>query len=304
MTCRCKKARQAAETVAEEVLEQGSHTLSEVINYVAPRARHAGQHAVEVVVPVFEDARGRLVPAFADARERIVPLVSEVVDRVPPAVHQAYDSVSEKVAHEVYPKLHELWDQANENPTVAEASRRGRSAVAALRGDIAVPEPAPVVVRRNRGLVGKIFAAVGLAALVGAIFVAVRAILGNSDDGWSPQEPMRPATDDAEWGTSPFETEPDVDTSAAATVAQAEQEMVAEGGAVDDGLGHAARAEQNYGEGAYVGAEPPEGFAIKGNERSMKYHTPEAAGYDRTNADVWFASEAAAQAAGFTRALR
>ena len=71
------------------------------------------------------------------------------------------------------------------------------------------------------------------------------------------------------------------------------------------GAGESAqRAEQGYGEGAYVGSEPPEGFIIKGNERSMKYHTPEAAGYDRTNADVWFNSEEAALAAGFIRALR
>jgi hypothetical protein len=36
----------------------------------------------------------------------------------------------------------------------------------------------------------------------------------------------------------------------------------------------------------------------------MKYHVPDAAGYDRTNAEVWFNSEAAAEAAGFTRAQR
>lgn len=56
------------------------------------------------------------------------------------------------------------------------------------------------------------------------------------------------------------------------------------------------------GEGAYVGSEPPEGFFIKGNERSMKYHTPESGGYSATSPEVWFNSEAAAEAAGFTRA--
>jgi hypothetical protein len=58
------------------------------------------------------------------------------------------------------------------------------------------------------------------------------------------------------------------------------------------------------GEGVYVGDEPPEGFAIKGNERSMKYHVPESAGYGRTVAEVWFNSEEAAQQAGFVRAQR
>jgi hypothetical protein len=58
------------------------------------------------------------------------------------------------------------------------------------------------------------------------------------------------------------------------------------------------------GEGVYIGTEPPEGFTIKGNERSMKYHVPESAGYGRTVAEVWFNSEEAAQQAGFIRAQR
>jgi len=59
-----------------------------------------------------------------------------------------------------------------------------------------------------------------------------------------------------------------------------------------------------FGEGSFVGTEPPEGYTIKGNDRSMKYHVPESGGYERTIADVWFNSEDAAQAAGFTRAQR
>ena len=74
-------------------------------------------------------------------------------------------------------------------------------------------------------------------------------------------------------------------------------------------LGEAAAAPEaaksKYeGEGVYIGSEPPEGFTIKGNERSMKYHVPESAGYGRTVAEVWFNSEEAAQQAGFVRAQR
>jgi hypothetical protein len=58
------------------------------------------------------------------------------------------------------------------------------------------------------------------------------------------------------------------------------------------------------GEGVYVGSDPPEGYNIKGNERSRKYHLPESGGYGRTTAEVWFNSEEAAQAAGFVRAQR
>jgi large subunit ribosomal protein L4 len=43
----------------------------------------------------------------------------------------------------------------------------------------------------------------------------------------------------------------------------------------------------------------PEGFTVKGNKGSMKYHTTESQWYDRTVAEVWFRSAAAAEAAGF-----
>ena len=59
-----------------------------------------------------------------------------------------------------------------------------------------------------------------------------------------------------------------------------------------------------YGPGSYValaGDVQPEGFPIKGNANSMLYHTPDSAFYDRTNAEVWFATEADAEAAGFSK---
>ncbi|WP_329003442.1 50S ribosomal protein L17 [Kribbella sp. NBC_00709] len=46
----------------------------------------------------------------------------------------------------------------------------------------------------------------------------------------------------------------------------------------------------------------PEGFTIKGNENSMKYHTTESPWYDQTVAEVWFKTEADAEAAGFAKA--
>jgi len=57
-----------------------------------------------------------------------------------------------------------------------------------------------------------------------------------------------------------------------------------------------------YGDGSYRGDNPPEGFDIKGNEDSMKFHTPESPWYSRTVAEVWFNSVAAAEAAGFVSA--
>ena len=63
-------------------------------------------------------------------------------------------------------------------------------------------------------------------------------------------------------------------------------------------------AENPYGDGAFVGSEPPEGYTIKGNERSKKHHLEGSGGYERTIAEVWCNSEDAAQAAGFTKAQR
>jgi large subunit ribosomal protein L17 len=58
-----------------------------------------------------------------------------------------------------------------------------------------------------------------------------------------------------------------------------------------------------YGEGSHAPlddpATAPDGYPVKGNADSMKFHTPESPYYDRTVAEVWFASAEAAEAAGF-----
>jgi large subunit ribosomal protein L17 len=58
-----------------------------------------------------------------------------------------------------------------------------------------------------------------------------------------------------------------------------------------------------YGEGSHGPLEDPatvpDGYPVKGNADSMKFHTPESPYYDRTVAEVWFASAEAAEAAGF-----
>ncbi len=48
--------------------------------------------------------------------------------------------------------------------------------------------------------------------------------------------------------------------------------------------------------------EAPEGYSIKGNTSSMKYHPPESRWYEQTIAEVWFATTDDAERAGFTRA--
>jgi len=63
-------------------------------------------------------------------------------------------------------------------------------------------------------------------------------------------------------------------------------------------------------EGPYgpMSAEPlddgsaPDGFEIKGNNDSMKYHQPDGRWYEKTVAEVYFATAEAAEDAGFTEA--
>ena len=48
--------------------------------------------------------------------------------------------------------------------------------------------------------------------------------------------------------------------------------------------------------------QAPEGFPIKGNEDSKKFHEPDGQWFSQTVAEVWFDSVESAEAAGFTRA--
>jgi len=63
-------------------------------------------------------------------------------------------------------------------------------------------------------------------------------------------------------------------------------------GATDGGYGADSAAPLEDG-------SAPEGFTVKGNKDSMKYHTTESQWYDQTIAEVWFTTAEAAEAAGF-----
>ncbi|WP_426996574.1 50S ribosomal protein L17 [Pseudarthrobacter sp. N5] len=70
-----------------------------------------------------------------------------------------------------------------------------------------------------------------------------------------------------------------------------------------------APAEAEAAEAKYAGSKPatddnvaPEGFEVKGNEDSMKFHVPGSRWYDATVAEVWFDSAESAEAAGFAPA--
>lgn len=61
-----------------------------------------------------------------------------------------------------------------------------------------------------------------------------------------------------------------------------------------------------YGDGSHalIDGDPdvmPDGFPIKGNADSKLYHNEDSPFYGRTKAEVWFASDEAAEAAGFSK---
>lgn len=92
----------------------------------------------------------------------------------------------------------------------------------------------------------------------------------------------------------------------ATTTAPAESEVEQTPESTDDVV-EATEATEG-GAGTYPGshapledaAEAPEGFPVKGNEDSKKFHTPESPSYAETVAEVWFDSAESAEAAGFT----
>ena len=96
---------------------------------------------------------------------------------------------------------------------------------------------------------------------------------------------------------------PAADTADEATADEATADEATETSEVADAT--ADTAEAPYGEGSHAPledpAQAPEGFEIKGNADSKLYHVPGSSHYDRTVPEVWFASEEAAEAAGFAK---
>jgi large subunit ribosomal protein L17 len=114
----------------------------------------------------------------------------------------------------------------------------------------------------------------------------------------SAAAPAAPAAPEATEASEPVEESP-----AEELVGDTEErdESVSEEQAPSDDTVEEEAEGTSYGEGSFRGTEPPTGYDIKGNENSMKYHTPESPYYDQTIAEVWFDSEQAAEAAGFEK---
>jgi len=264
---------------------------TKAVTVISPLARSARgavspyAHSVaHRVGPYADRATGRLAPLAATAHgavDRVGPVVTDAYGRVVPAVIDAYGRVvpawelgRERVSEAVVPRVTGAVGAVTTSPVAVEAVRRSRATVAAARGELSLPEPP-----RSRNYTWVTRAAVG-AAIAGVVAVlAKRALGGSKESGWQaarPSAPYRPPTQAPATG----------------------DEAGGDSGAADTADDTGSR----YGEGAYVGNEPPDGYVIKGNENSGKYHVPDGSGYHSTKAEVWFNSEEAAKLAGFVRA--
>jgi hypothetical protein len=301
------------------------------------QAVEAGQQAAGKVGPLAATAKQRGAEAAQSAVGAIGPKIDDALGRVAPAVEAARGKVND----DYLPRINDVLSSAAETPALVEATKRSRAAMAAARGELSLPEPkVEIVPQRSKSTswLPKVALVAGVAGLVAFL---VKKLLGDKDADWqaarptTPYAPSRPAsaqpkatvdstTDntastsasgtpapnateaaasaDAQWGESAHVLADEGDVAAVDN--SATSGVTTETGQLDwdAALKQGPTTSTYEGEGVYVGAEPPQGFVVKGNERSMKYHTPESSGYSSTTAEVWFNSEEAAQQAGFSRA--
>ena len=242
---------------------------------VRAQVGEAAAQAKERIVPLAIDAKDHIVPLALDARDRLVPLAEAAVEKARPLALDAKDRLvplAEVAINKARPVLGQARDKVAE-VVETDVVPRLVDLREADKADEIVPVAAAVVATPKKRR-HPILKTIGLTLLVAIAGVIVKLLLEARDDGWDLQ--------DDEFD----ELEPDPTDESAEPAAPAGGEPA------------------EYGEGSYRGDNPPAGFSIKGNERSMKFHVPTALGYERTVTDLWFNSPEAAEQAGFTRALR
>ncbi len=295
-------AAAAAGPLAHQAYEKAAPLAHEAYEKTAPLAAQA-VHAIAAYAQAVAD---RAAPLTEAATVNIAPVLAggaaaahQAVDRVGPAL----ENVRERVSDQLLPGVGTALTTAATSPLAVEAVRRGRATVAAARGELTLPE------EKEGGSWVKRVAVV--AALAGVAVVVVRKLLaGGQDSGWQAARPSTPsptpasttpATNTPATVSAPEPTAPADDTVEVSAADDAVEVRDGEHGETMEAVG-SEPGPSSYGEGSYTGTEPPEGFVIKGNENSMKYHLPGGGGYDQTIAEVWFDSEEAAERAGFVRA--
>lgn len=298
-----RELKKAAAEAAAATTEAGQHVLDEGI----ARAGEILGEAQKVASGLISEARDRAVPAAKDAGVRAADFASQRLDSWEPHIRDALDKVApaveaakDKVSDDLLPRLQTALHDIAEHPAVAEAAKRGEAAAQALKGELE-----PVKKKSKLKTFGKV---VAIGAIVAGAVAAIRHFLTPKDDGWTAHEPSKAYVNNNDTFATAARLREETPARSTAEDAPTDGSPTDVAEVADDATTAEApvteTAENPYGEGAFVGENPPEGFAIKGNERSKKYHLAGSGGYERTIAEVWFSSEEAAQAAGFTKAQR
>jgi hypothetical protein len=294
-------------------LSKGQAALLQAVDRLGPlaeQARDLAAKAGEYVAPLAEDATQRLLPAWEDAQrlasealERVQPALDDALARLRPVVKKAKKSVDTQVL----PKLSQTLAGVSELPLGDKAALAVAKAEASVNKAIAQAEKAQVKRAKRRVVVKRLAVLTLVGAAVGAVAVVLKKLLAPPSDGWVQHTPpdayiahpiKQPSEDFVPAAESMDVPEGEEDLTAEDVAAQAVAESSAQAQAAVDGQG------DDYGEGSYVGDNPPEGYTIKGNASSKKYHLPGQSAYDRCIAEVWFNSAEAAERAGFTAAKR
>ena len=286
MTMHTDDILETAADKARSVAEHGTAVWDDAVEKITPLIDAAAKKVAPVADNAWEaakDATRKAAALAADGVERIQPSVNSALDKVAPAVDRAQKAVQE----DLLPKLIDVLHDAAATPAgheareiLAQLDERADASVAALNTELAT------VKKSSTGK--KVAIVVVIGAVVSAIALAIKTFLGSREDwaAYEPDEPYVYPDDDYEIDEVLIEEDEPSEPETSETPEVPTEES------------------QPFGEGSYAGPNPPEGYTIKGNERSMKYHMPDAAGYARTTAEVWFNSEEAAQAAGFVRSQR
>jgi vacuolar-type H+-ATPase subunit H len=94
--------------------------------------------ARDKAAPLLADARDKAAPLLADAREKAAPLVADARDKAGPALSDAKD----RLTTEVLPVITAAIAAASEatEDVRGETKKRGKAAVAALKGEVEAPK--------------------------------------------------------------------------------------------------------------------------------------------------------------------
>lgn len=327
-------AAEQAATILNEAKDKFGPLLDQSKDKFAPLL----DQGMEKLAPFATEARTRGTALANEARHRGTEYAHQAAVAMAPALAAAKGAAKHRY-EEYLPKVTDALEHLANNSNAQEAQYRSVAALKALRGDLQLSKSdrkklhkeslaqiqalndAATPKRKKKGVLLKL---VLFAALGGVAYVVWKKFFAPQETAWqthtsaatpAPSAPRQTVTF-SESATKPAAESPAEPTPEPAAETPAEPASEApepaapaaaepEAAAVDaDATVARASLEPKYGEGSYVGAEPPEGYIIKGNERSMKYHVPGAGGYERTIAEVWFNSEEAAEAAGFAKAQR